>query len=40
MLASGAPGFRRGEASEELRRGEKENEDKVRKELAEAEGRT
>ena len=40
MLASGAPVFRRGEASVELRRGEKENEEKVRKEIAEAEGRT
>ena len=40
MLASGAPVFRRGEASAELRRGEKENEERVRREMAEAEGRT
>ena len=40
MLASGAPVFRRGAVSAELRRGEKENEEKVRKEMAEAEGRT
>ena len=40
MLASRVPVFRRGEASAELRRGEKENEEKVRREMAEAEGRT
>ena len=40
MLASGAPVFRRGEASAELRRGEIVNEEKVRREMAEAEGRT
>ena len=39
-MASGAPVFRRGEASAELRSGEKKYEEKLRKEMAEAEGRT
>ena len=40
MLASGVPLFQRGEASAEQRRRKKENEEKVRKEMAKAEEKT